>query len=399
MKVLVISSAFPPITNAGEADHAYHLCKKLAEAGVEIYVLTRKGNGLEPTNGVRCYSVMERWSWAEVPRFARVMKQTSPDAVILLYSGGHLYNNHPMITFTPTLTKIILPGTRVVTQFENTFPPGTNSIIVRGFRKMLMPLIPWIDAFGTLLRGSDRVIVLSERQQKTLAKYCPRVEKRSIVNPPPPIIKMTPDNGEASIKLGREKLGVSTNDLLIAYFGYIYPGKGVEKLLKAFQIVTRSRKNVRLVLIGGKVETPKHSRFIREIERLPGELGISEKVIWTGSYAWNSDEPSLYLHSADICVLPFDKGVSLNNSSFAVAAAHGLPIVTTKGEEVEQPFVHQENVLLCPPENPSLLASMIEMLIDNPILRQHLSGGALELAREWFSWDKAIERTVSACAM
>ena len=44
---------------------------------------------------------------------------------------------------------------------------------------------------------------------------------------------------------------------------------------------------------------------------------------------------TLYLCAADICVLPFNVGVRLNNSSFAAAAAHGLPIVTTRGEMLE----------------------------------------------------------------
>jgi putative zinc binding protein len=59
-------------------------------------------------------------------------------------------------------------------------------------------------------------------------------------------------------------------------------------------------------------------------------LGIADKVIWTGEYAWDSDEASVYLHTADACVLPFNDGVTLNRSSLGAAAFHGLPIVTTK---------------------------------------------------------------------
>src|SRR5207253_4470800 len=99
--------------------------------------------------------------------------------------------------------------------------------------------------------------------------------------------------------------------------------------------------------------------------------------------------------SADLCVLPFDRGVQLNNSSFAAAAAHGLPIITTQGTMVEQPFVHQENVFLCPPRSPEVMATAIGTIMGNPDLRQRLCVGALQLVQEWFSWDKAIERTIS----
>jgi hypothetical protein len=41
MKVLIISAAFPPM-QAGEADHALHLCQHLAARGLDTHVLTTK---------------------------------------------------------------------------------------------------------------------------------------------------------------------------------------------------------------------------------------------------------------------------------------------------------------------------------------------------------------------
>ncbi|MDQ3256233.1 MAG: hypothetical protein M3R15_20450, partial [Acidobacteriota bacterium] len=58
--------------------------------------------------------------------------------------------------------------------------------------------------------------------------------------------------------------------------------------------------------------------------------------------------------------------------------------------------VHQRNVLLVPPEDPEFLAAAVSTLMNNSELRQQLSKGALELAHEWFSWDKALERTIEA---
>ena len=100
--------------------------------------------------------------------------------------------------------------------------------------------------------------------------------------------------------------------------------------------------------------------------------------------------------TADACVLPFDAGVTLARSSFAAAAAHGLPIVTTKGNSLESPFVDHKNVLLCPPKDPKALGIAIESLMRNPDLRRRLREGAFELAQEWFSWDKAVGRTIEA---
>ena len=103
----------------------------------------------------------------------------------------------------------------------------------------------------------------------------------------------------------------------------------------------------------------------------------------------------MYLCSADVCVLPFEEGVQLNNSSFVAAAAHGLPIITTRGAMVEAPFMHQKNAFLCPPQKPEVMAAAIETLMDQPDLRQHLRVGALQLVQKWFSWDRAIERMIA----
>jgi glycosyltransferase involved in cell wall biosynthesis len=150
-------------------------------------------------------------------------------------------------------------------------------------------------------------------------------------------------------------------------------------------------------LVGGIIAR-KSSRvpdYAQQLYELCGQLKIDDRVRWTGEYPWDSDEGSVYLRAADLCVLPFDSGVNLNNSSFAAAAAHGLPVVTTQGKFLDQPLVHQQNVYLCPPKNPEALGAAIVTLMDRPEIRERLRIGALELAREWYTWDKAIERTLA----
>ena len=153
---------------------------------------------------------------------------------------------------------------------------------------------------------------------------------------------------------------------------------------------------MRLVMIGGSMDASNISSYAREVYQLPKQLKIDDKVMWTGEYAWDSDQASVYLNAADACVFPFTDGVALNRSSLAAAAAHGLPIVTTKGNFLESPFIDKKNVLLCPPQDPKALAAAIDLLIRSPELRVRLREGALELAHEWFSWDKAVQRTMEA---
>jgi len=397
MKVLIISAAFPPM-RAGEADHTLYLCQHLAACGLDIHVLTTKRDAVTSGLSFTVHPIMQDWTWSDLPRLVNFIKHCSPDAMLLIY-GGWIYHGHPMITFIPTLSKIFLPGVSFVTQFESEYIRP----ISLPARVMLKTMRGWVGAkntdyffFGTLLRQSDRLIVLSQRHQAWFAEHFPRTKSKSLVIPPPPIMRLCPETNGAARERGRRALGVQSDDFLLAYFGYIYPGKGVETLLRAFQIVSNQRSNVRLIMIGGSLGLSNQPSYAQEIYELGKTLSITDKVIWTGEYASDSDEASMYLHAADACVFPFNDGVTLNRSSLGAAASHGLPIVTTKGTLLESPFIHQKNMLLCPPEDPRALALAIDSLITNPELRQRLHMGALTLAHEWFSWDKALERTIEA---
>jgi glycosyltransferase involved in cell wall biosynthesis len=351
-----------------------------------------------------------------------MIRHSSPDAILLVYTRG-VYDGHPMVTFTPTVCKSLMPRVPFVTLFEDapSIPAAAaqSSFIVRAVRKGIvlgrtllrrppivvstvrMGMALWagnknVDIkYGTLLRDSDRLIVVSERARAGLTARFSGVNDKSVVIPSPPLLRMCPENNGAARQCLRESLGIKPADLLLAYFGYVYPGKGVETLFKAFKVLSTQRSNVRLMMVGGDIELRNHSSYIREIHEMPKEMGIDDKVKWTGGYAWDSDEGSGYLRAADVCVLPFDSGVSLHHSSFAAAAVHGLPIITTRGETLERPFIHQKNVFLCPPKNPEAMALAMATLIDNPEIRQDLRLGALELAREWYSWDTATERTIA----
>ena len=124
-------------------------------------------------------------------------------------------------------------------------------------------------------------------------------------------------------------------------------------------------------------------------------LGIEDAVIWTGYCGNDTDEVSAYFRSADACVLPFDAGVYLNNSTFTVAAIHGMPIVTTRPNALDTDIADGENVILCPPREPEALAAAIESVLDDESLRVRLSRGALQLARRRLTWDKVMEQTLA----
>ena len=280
--------------------------------------------------------------------------------------------DHPMITFLPTMVKRRFPRLPFVTLFEDAAELPTGfPFAARVVRKVMKH---WVGAqrvnysFGTLLRDSDRLIVVSDRIGAALTKHDAGVEGKTVLIPPPSLLRFCADEKGTVRQRKRAALGVAPDEVLLIFFGYIYRGKGLETLLRAFRIVSEQKDYIRLMITGGTF--PKTLPYAAEIRALACELGLNDKVIWTGGFEWDSEEPSQCLQAADICVLPFDRGVSIHNSSFAAAAAHRLPTITTRGETLEEPFVHQENVYLCPPRDAAALAAAIALLIEEPKLRR-----------------------------
>ena len=394
MKVLVICM-LPP-TTLPEADHAFHIIQNLAEAGLTLDVLTAKGSIDLSHPKITLFPIMERWNWREAGRLVRRIKQSKPDAILLYYLGP-LYQEHPMMTFAATLAHAVAPQTPFVTllpQFYGASPQKfglSGRIVHKSVRTMLGRNTH--HGLGTLLRDSSRIIALSRPHLDAFAAALPQVAAKSVLIPPPAIMMLAPDTQEAR-DAGRRQLGVSEELFLFAYFGYLYRGKGVDTLLRAFALVAARHDEARLAIIGSISPGEGGPEYHAMLRQLVTELGLGSKVIFTGKFDWDSTQGSVYLRAADACVLPFDVGTQLNNSSFAAAVTHGLPVVTTEGPMLEEPFVDGANVCLCPPQDPSAMAMAMLRVMEDAPLRRRLHDGALELAEEWFSWKGSTRRTI-----
>jgi glycosyltransferase involved in cell wall biosynthesis len=387
--------------HAGESSNAHHLCRHLAGRNHEVHVLTSEANTGAGDPGIRVHPIMQTWSWLEAPRFTRFARQCAPDAVLLVYLNA-IYNYHPMMTFSPTLVRRLMPRVPFVTRYES--PVGgaapRTTLSARVGRKVVAAALGGKDILysdGTLLRDSDRVIVLCEGHREVLAQRWPQIRDKVVVIPPPPNIVVSPEAAGSARTRGRALLGLAAEEFVIAFFGYVYPKKGIETLLEAFGVLSHDHPRARLVFIGGTldIDSDVSGRYWDEMQQLCRALGIADKTLWTGAFRSDREEGSLYLRAADVCVLPLLNGVQLNNSSFSALAAHGMPIVTTRGPATDRVFADGDNVLFFEARNAGALAEKLKFLMNNSQARERLRSGVGMLAREWLSWDRGIERTLA----
>lgn len=392
MKILVVCPAFPPI-DAGESEHCVQICTRLAGSGVEVELITSYLKQTESSYPFKIHAVMKSWGWGETARLLGLAKRFNPDRVLIIYSGW-LFHGRRMATYLPTLLKRFCGVPKIITVLEI----YDRSIPWTPWKRISGLCLSWIVGgnadffYGTLLRDSDSLLPLSEKMLDAFAKHDPAVRGKSTVMPPPPLLE---PRGVAL----QEPDGV----LRLVYFGYVYRGKGVDTLMHAVALARSQGVCVSLTMVGGGSTSPtalatnqqlmysdEKRQYLQTIKALIVELELQDTVIWTGGYESGSSIAATHLSRADACVLPFDDGIEMSRSSVAVAAAFGLPIISTVPEKVESPFACEAHVLLVRPKDPIALSEAIRMVATDKALRARLRDGAMTLARHWYHWDRTL---------
>jgi polysaccharide biosynthesis protein PslF len=397
MRIAVVCSQHPPLTFP-EAIHASMLCTRLAERGLDTHLVT--STGVDAARGhYHLHPNISRWNWRAAPRLLSTLQEIQPDAVLLIYLD-HIYaNGHPMITYLPRLVRQDLPRCRFFVQFENVVASQVQWTPPRHVVTALRFCRRWFTSdrddfhYGALLTESDGIITLCEGHRTHLARRNPEVAKKSIVIPAPPLLHLLDDSDHVHRARGREQLGIRADEVLLAFFGFIYPVKGISVQIRALEILRRQGLSPRLAVIGGTMSV-RDEIYAQYLKYFAWKRGLSKQIFWTGNFDSESEKASTLLHAADLCVLPLHFGLKLHNSSFAAAAVHGLPVLSTTHAHPDPEIVHGENAWLVPPRQPEKLAEALKLLLQDAALRERLRQGSLRLAAQYFNWSAVLDQTI-----
>src|SRR5207248_2028847 len=109
----------------------------------------------------------------------------------------------------------------------------------------------------------------------------------------------------------RQRFGARHDDLVLAYFGFLSPAKGIDLLAAAFNTLVERERPVRLLMVGAASGDSGHPdrQYEHSVRALLERPKVRERVIWTGFLAPGS--VGAYLRAADTCCLPFRTGASL----------------------------------------------------------------------------------------
>ena len=385
MRIGLISGEFPPM-QGGVGDFTNELGKALAALGHEVHVITSASHNTQ--HATRNTAIVHRsvrgWDWGCWRDIIQLHDAPCFDVLNIQYQTA-AYGMHPAINLLPLRLRM---GTRYRTAvtFHDLKAPYL-------FPKA-GPLRWWVNL--ALARRSDAVIVTNAEDFARLSTYSfirslSLIPIGSNIHPEPP--------AGYDREAWRARWGLGPDDILLSYFGFLNESKGAETLVRALDKLVQSTSNlqypisnIQLMMVGGKVGSsdPTNVAYLKRIESLIEELGLTDRVFWTGYTP--QPEVSANLLASDICVLPYRDGASFRRGSFMAALAHGLPIVSTR-PRVDVPELRQgENILLVPPDAPVALAEAVARLAADPKLRGRLGKGAARLAQD-FTWERIAKKT------
>jgi len=182
----------------------------------------------------------------------------------------------------------------------------------------------------------------------------------------------------------RDELGLS-GATVIGFVGSLKAWHGVDVLLDAFARVHSDRRETRLLLVGtGPTES--------ELRRRVHDLGVDDVVVFTG--AVDHVHVPRMLAAMDITVAPF-KGIDdfhFSPIKLYEYMAAGRCIVASRLGQIAKVVDHDRNGLLCAPDDPAALASVLGRAVDDEPLRRRLCDSARDEAVRYHTWDRTAER-------
>ena len=368
--VLLIADAFHPNKLPPESLTNTYLALALAARQWNVAVWSHHGADLPVSSvGLRVLRGTRYWGLGEVLRISMWLFFNRPNQIIIMYHSS-LYSARHEITWIPVIAKLLrLP---CISLFTNGTRPERSAVqnrilSVLGVGKIAKhPLGP--------LSLSSKLVFYSEANQKNLLGPDDELglgARSSIVSPP----NTLPVGSACDKATIRASLGFGHEVFLVGYFGLIYPGKGIEWLLEAIEILVSQGIKIRLILIGphgGLTSKENWNSKCRNYEAMLRKkvvaLGLEDSVLWCG---YCDDLTTVqYLSCCDVACLPFDAGLDNRRSSFIACAQIGLPIVTTKTNSTDQFLLsEQTGITYVKPRDSSQIAASLELLYRDKAMR------------------------------
>jgi N-acetyl-alpha-D-glucosaminyl L-malate synthase BshA len=379
MRICIVPTMFPKYKGDYYGPFVFNEAKTLVQKGHEVHVVTPYNQGAvyeEIMDGINVH----RFKWLEPKPFKA-----------LAYFKGFKDNLRLFTYFISLFFNLIKINRKYgieIIHAHTAVPTGFIAAIVA--KIMQLPLFITVHGIDIYNFENDqifkRVIRFSlNSSEKAIAVSDDLVEKMELLGVNREKIVFLRNAVDRDTfkplknKTLRENYGIKEIDILILFVGYLDVFKGIFETIEAFHDVAKKNDNIKLTMVS---EGPKKG----ELKEMVSKFNLEDKVIFAGEIA--PSEISKYYQAADIFVLPSHiKGIPV---VVIEAMACGLPVVVSNTEIIDDGL----NGFLVPPNDKDLLAQKLEILINDPNLREKFRNEALKTIDEEFNISKKVEKLI-----
>ncbi|MDP9312693.1 MAG: glycosyltransferase [Chloroflexota bacterium] len=192
----------------------------------------------------------------------------------------------------------------------------------------------------------------------------------------------------------RRRIGLESDELVIAYVGRMMPRKDVRNLVRAAALLARQTElRFTVLLVGGETAEPDPvaTPEIGVLQALAAELGIAERVRFVGKR--QPDVLHEYYSAGDVIVTtPWYEPFGLTPLE---GMACGRPVIGSAVGGITYTLADGVTGLLVPPREPHALAAALQKLLMDDTLRETMGRAARERVERKFTWATVAERTAA----
>ena len=181
------------------------------------------------------------------------------------------------------------------------------------------------------------------------------------------------------------------NRTKIGYVGHLYPGRGIELILK----MATELPDIDFHIIGGREEDIKTRKG--EVER--------NNVFFHGFVS-----PSLiniYIRNFDILIMPYQRRVTISGDKYSDTSqwmsplkmfeymASGKPIMASDLPVLREVLNQGKNAILVDPDDTDAWVRAIKHLVNNEELRKRIAQQALIDLKQSYTWERRAQKVLS----
>ena len=188
----------------------------------------------------------------------------------------------------------------------------------------------------------------------------------------------------------RRELGIRPTDTVVGTVANINPQKGYEHFVRSAALISQQLPDVTFLAIGGTYET--HKTYAAQIRGLAADLGLSDRIIFTGV----RDDVERMVSAMDVLLI-----TSVPRSEGTTTTAHesmavGTPVVATDVGAVGEIVEDGVTGYVVPPLNPEAIAEATLRLLTDGDLRGRMSRNGRDRVVERFSAERCVELHLQA---